>query len=110
MAASGKQRCTQNEAACALAAPKIVQISATAAETCNRNGEGIEAMVVKCSNLAGDVIAAISIEIAADSKELRRQLATKLDVLPAALQIVLQSGERLRDVESTAPLRELLLK
>merc|ERR1712217_318178 len=93
------------DAAGAIAEPRVVQVSAL---TPDRGGYGVGAMVVNCTNLDGDVIATISLEPKADSKELRRQLASTLDVPAASLQIVLQSGERLRDVESTKPLQELL--
>merc|ERR1712232_271664 len=98
--------CTASEAAGAIAEPRIVQVSASTAES---GGYGVGAMVVNFTNLSGDVIATISLERNADSKELRRQLANTLDVPAVSLQIVLQSGERLRDVESTKPLRELLV-
>ena len=97
--------CTASEAAGAFAEPRIVQVSTSTADRC---GYGVGEMVVHFTNLAGDTIATISLEPKADSKELRRQLASTLDVPAASLQIVLQSGERLRDVESTKPLQELL--
>merc|ERR1712232_623395 len=98
--------CTASEAAGAIAEPRIVQVSAS---TAHRGGYGVGAMVVNFINLNGDLIATISLEPKTDSKELRRQLASTLDVPAASLQIVLQSGERLRDVESTKPLQELLM-
>ena len=97
--------CTASEAAGAFAEPRIVQVSTSTADRC---GYGVGEMVVHFTNLAGDTIATISLEPKADSKELRRQLASTLDVPAASLQIMLQSGERLRDVESTKPLQELL--
>ena len=97
--------CTASEAAGAIAEPRIVQVSTSTADRC---GYGVGEMVVHFTNLAGDTIATISLEPKADSKELRRQLASTLDVPAASLQIMLQSGERLRDVESTKPLQELL--
>merc|ERR1711879_670194 len=99
--------CSFDEAARALAAPKIVQVSASISDG---GGYGSESMTVICTDLAGDAIATISLELEADSKDLRRKLATTTDTPAPALQIVLPSGERLRDIESAKPLRELLIR
>jgi len=86
------------------AAPRVVQVSAA------RRTEGAEeAMAVTCTQLSGTVVATISLEPKDDARELRRRLADALKVPPAALQIVLPSGVRLRDAESTEPLQQLLM-
>merc|ERR1712150_1069 len=72
--------CTAMKAAATIAERRcrIVQVSAS---TGDRN-----TMVVNATSLGGDVIATISLEPNADSKELRCQLASTLDVPAASLQ------------------------
>jgi len=98
--------CSDEEAARALAEPRVVQVSASR-QSGSGGGYGEQALVVTCTNLAGENIATISLEPGSNQKDLRQQMAKALDIPPQVLQIIVPSGERLRDTELQMPLREL---
>lgn len=54
-------------------------------------------MVVTCSNIGGDTIATIMCRSEDTAADLRSKIAQALDEPSAALEIILPSGEQLRD-------------
>jgi len=90
--------CAVEEAARALAQPRVVQLSAKHGSDDIRGEPGI---AVTGTNLAGEVVATVLLTPDCNSHELWQRISDKLDLSPnwpgpAFLRLILPSGEQLR--------------
>merc|ERR1711977_435385 len=85
--------------------PMLVELKVSKEESSS------EGLTVTCHNMAGDVLATVSFQPEEDdAMTLRQKIVAAVDPEygPASLHLVMPGGERLRDLDSSKSLRELM--